>query len=120
MRKAAGILMIIGAIMGIMMLRAIYGFIPGLLGWLPWLWAGFVGIGGIYTLKRKVWSFCLTSSILMIPISIIPFLAWSDALADVSGEPINVPFAIVITLIFLAIALLPIISVKLRKTEWES
>ncbi len=41
MRIAAGILMIIGAVLGITMLRAIYGFIPGVLGWLPWLWAFF-------------------------------------------------------------------------------
>ena len=120
MRIAAGILMMIGAILGITMLRAIYGFIPGLLGWLPWLWAFFVGAGGIYTLKRKLWGLCLTSSILMIPIGIIPFLAWSDVLADVSGEGINIPFAILVTLLFLAIAILPVVSVRLKKREWES
>ena len=93
MRKAAGVLMVIGAFLGMVMLRAIYGFIPGPLGWLP---------------------------LICIPISIIPILAWSDALADASGEAINFPFAIFITIVFLAIAILPVIGVKLRKTEWES
>lgn len=29
MRKAAGVLMVIGAFIGLIMLRAVYGFIPG-------------------------------------------------------------------------------------------
>lgn len=116
MRIAAGILMILSAVLGITMLRAIYGFIPGLLGFLPWLWAGSVFSGGFYTLKQKNWKLCLFSSILLLPYLIVPFLAWSDA----SGEEINVPFALVITLIFLMIGTLPIISVCLRKKEWEN
>ena len=93
MRIAAGILMIIGAFLGITVLRAAYGTIPGLLGWLPWLWAFFVGFGGLYTLKRKEWRLCLTSSILLLPAGIIP------------------PFFV---------GILPIIFVCLRKREWES
>ncbi|MFC1905105.1 hypothetical protein ACFLXT_05050 [Chloroflexota bacterium] len=120
MRTAAGILMIICAVMGIVLLRVIYGNISGLLGWLPWLWAALVGGGGIYTLKRKKWKLSLISSVLIIPISILPFLAWSAVLADVSGEETNIPFAIMITLLFLAAAILPIVFVYLRKTEWES
>jgi len=121
MRKAAGVLMVIGAFLGMVMLRAIYGFIPGPLGWLPLIWAAFIVGGGVYTFKGKLWKLCLASSILFcIPISIIPILAWSDALADASGEAINFPFAIFITIVFLAIAILPVIGVKLRKTEWES
>ena len=116
MRIAAGILMIIGAVMGITLLRAIYGFIPGLLGWLPWLWAALVGSGGIYTLKRKGWKVSLISSVLFLPYSVVPFLAWSDAF----GEEINVPFALVITLLFLLIGILPVIGVYLRRKEWES
>ena len=127
MRIAAGIMMIITAILGFVLPRAIYsstygglGSIPGLLGWLHWFWVITVGAGGVYTLKRKLWGLCLTSGILMIPIGIIPFLAWSDVLAAVSGEGTNIPFAIMVTLVFLAIAILPVISVKLRKREWQS
>ena len=119
--------MIIGAVIGFIMVRAIYEQPPawavtyeGLLKWLSTFWAIFVGVGGIYTLKRKVWGMCLTSSILLTPIGILPFLAWNAILADVSGEEINIPFAIVITLLFLAIAILPIVFVYLRKREWES
>lgn len=121
MRKAVGVLMVIGAFLGMLMFRAFYGFIPGLLGWLPLIWAALVVGGGVYTFKGKLWKVCLASSILFcIPISIIPILAWSDALADASGEAINIPFAIFITIVFLAIAILPVIGVKLRKTEWKS
>lgn len=127
MRIAAGILMIISAVIGFTMVRAIYGQPPawavpyeGLLKWLSTFWAIFVGVGGIYTLKRKVWGMCLISGILIIPIGIIPFLAWSNVLADVSGEVTNIPFAILMTLLFLAIAILPVVSVCLRKREWES
>jgi hypothetical protein len=120
MRKAAGVLMVIGAFLGLIMLRAIYGFIPGLLGWLPLIWAAFVCGGGVYTFKGKLWKVCLASSILFcISIGIMLILVWSDALTDVSGEAINIPWAIFITFVLLAIAILPIISVKLRKTEWE-
>lgn len=116
MRIAAGILMILGAVLGITLLRATFGFIPGLLGLLPWPWAISVFLGGFYTLKRTNWKICLFSSILLLPYIILPFLAWSEA----SGEEINVPFALVITLIFLMIGTFPVISVCLRKREWES
>jgi len=74
MRTAAGILMIIGVALGITVLRAAYGYIPGLLGWLPWLWVGFVFIGGFYTLKRKHWKLCLTASVLSLTILPIIFV----------------------------------------------
>ena len=116
MRKAAGILMIIGAVLGFLMLRAIYGFIPGLLGLLPWFWAFFVGGGGFYTLKRKAWVVCLIASILLLPMgTALPFLMWTDALS--SGEPIT-PFAVGITTLFFVIGLLPMIFVCLRRREW--
>ncbi len=118
MRIAAGILMIIGVVLGITMLRAIYGFIPGLLGWLPWLWAFFVGGGGFYTLKRKSWGLSLTSSILLLPMgTVLPFLVWTDALS--SGEPVT-PSAVGITTLFFVLGILPIVFVCLRKREWES
>jgi len=113
--------MIIGAFLGLVMLRAIYGFIPGLLGWLPLIWAVFIVGGGVYTFKGKLWKLCLASSIVLgISIGIMLILAWSDALTGPFGEDINIPYAIFITLVLLTIAILPIISVKLRKTEWES
>lgn len=115
MRMAAGILMILGVALGITLLRAFYGFIPGLLGLLPWVWATFVIFGGFYTLKRINWKICLFSSILLLPYLILPILAWSDA----SGKEINVPFAFVITLLFLMIGIFPVIGVCLRKREWE-
>jgi hypothetical protein len=119
MRIAAGITMIITAVLGITILRTIYGFIPGLLGWLPWLWATFVVVGGIETLRRKDWVMCLIAGIFMTPVSIVPFLMWRDILTDASGEAINIPFAILVTLVFLAIAILPVVSVLLRKGEWH-
>ena len=118
MRIAAGILMIIGALLGIILLRAAYGYIPGLLGWLPWIWAFFIVGGGFYTLKRRAWKVCLTSSILLLPMgTVLPFLMWTDALS--SGELIT-PFAVGITTLFLVIGIIPIIFVCLRKREWES
>lgn len=102
MRVAAGILMIFTAIVGFSIIRAIIGY-PGsqplasdipyvsLLKWLSFFWAFFVGIGGIYTLKRKVWKLCLISSILQVwVIPIIP------------------------------IGILPLIFICVRKREWES
>ena len=118
MRIAAGILMIIGAALGIIMLHAAYGYIPGLLGWLPWFWAFFVGGGGLYTLKRKAWRLCLASSILLLPMgTVLPFLVLTDALSH--GEPVT-PFAVGITTLFFVLGIIPIIFVCLRKREWES
>jgi len=62
----------------------------------------------------------LASSILCISVSILPFLVWNDVLADVSGEATNIPFAIVITLFSLTTAILPVVSVRLKKREWVS
>ena len=127
MRKAAGILMVIGAIIGLGLVRVIYLLPPeslvpfeGPLKWLSTFWAIFVAVGGVYTFKGKFWGLCLITGILIIPISIIPFLAWSDALADVSGDGTSIPFAILITLFLLATAILPIVSVRLKKGEWVS
>lgn len=119
--------MIIGAGIGWTLVPIIYKQHPawtiqyeGLLEWLSIFWSLFVGVGGICTLKRKVWGMCLITGILIIPMGIIPFLVWRDVLADVSGEGINIPFAILMTLLFLTIAILPVLSVLLKKREWES
>lgn len=60
MRTAAGILMIIGAILGFTLVRAAYArpsawMIPyeGVVKWLSTFWTIFVGGGGIYILERK-------------------------------------------------------------------
>ena len=119
--------MIIGAVIGWMLVPVIYTQYPslaipyeGLLKWLSIFWALFIGAGGICTLKRKVWGMCLITAMLIIPMGILPFLGWSDVLADVSGKRINIPLAIMMTLLFLAIAILPVVSVGLKKREWES
>ena len=117
--------MIVSAVIGFTMVRAIYSQplesivqFEGLIQGLSALWATFVGVGGICTLKRKLWGLCLFSSILLLPVVIVPFLMWSDVLT--SGEETTIPFAIVITLLFLIIGILPALGVYLRKREWES
>jgi len=68
MRIAAGILMIVAAIIGISFTRSFFGNIPGLLGSLPSILLvfvfPFVCVGVYYTLKRKHWGVCLAASIL--------------------------------------------------------
>jgi hypothetical protein len=127
MRKAAGILMIIDAIIGLGLVRVIYSLQPewlvpfeGLLKWRSTFWIIFVAIGGVYTFKGKLWGLCLASSILCISVVILPFLVWSNILSDVSGEATNIPFAIVMTLFFLTTAILPVVSIRLKKGEWVS
>jgi len=58
-KRAIGILMIITAVIGFIVVRAIYIQPPawavpyeGLLKWLSVFWALFVGAGGIYLLKK--------------------------------------------------------------------
>jgi len=131
MRIAAGILMIIGAIIEWMTFMAIMGVIMGITRYLgvdsPYEFllyvlfifgAIFVIVGGFYTLKRKSWGLSLTSSILLLPMgTVLPFLMWTDALS--SGELIT-PFAVGITTLFFVLGILPIVFVCLRKREWES
>ena len=92
MRIAAGILMIVAAIIGISFTRGFLGNIPGLLGALPSILLvfvlTFVCVGVYYTLKRKLWGICLAASIL-------------------SGG------------ILFPLAILPTIFICLRKREWE-
>jgi len=130
MRIAAGILMIIGAIIEWMTFMAIMGVIMGITRYLgvdsPYEFllyvlfifgAIFVIVGGFYTLKRKSWGLSLTSSILLLPMgTVLPFLMWTDALS--SGELIT-PFAVGITTLFFVLGILPIVFVCLRKREWE-
>ena len=65
--------MIIGAVIGWMLVPVIYVQHPawtvpyeGLLKWLSIFWTLFVGVGGICTLKRKVWGMCLFTGIAFI------------------------------------------------------
>lgn len=117
--------MIINAIIGLGLVLVICSFqldwlVPfeGLLKWQSTFWVIFVAIGGVYTFKGKLWGLCLASSILCISVAILPFLVWSNVLADISGEATNIPFVIVMTLFFLTIAILPVVSVRLKKREW--
>jgi len=115
MRTAAGILMMIGVVLGITMINAAYGSIPGILGWLKWFWFCGVFCGAIYTLKRKSWGICLASSILLLPMgTVLPILLWVDA----DMETIT-PFAVVITIFYFVIGVLPLVFVLLRKRDWE-
>ena len=126
--------MIIAAVIVWIFIRAIYslpaGAAPsveyeGLVKWLSTFWAIFVGVGGIYTLQRKAWVVCLIAGILIIPVGIVPFFSWYLFFTDVP-EGTNVPsaipllIAILMTLLFLATAILPVVSVRLKKREWES
>ena len=116
LRIIAGILMLIGAILGIIMIRAIYGSIPGLLGWLTWSWAILVFLGGVSTLKRVSWPTCLLASILLLPAgTVLPVLIWQDALS--TGMPIT-SLSVVITLCFVLLGILPVVFIYTRKKEW--
>jgi hypothetical protein len=134
MRKAAGILMIISAVIVWIFVRTIYalpaGVAPaeeyeGLVKLLSTFWAIFVGAGGIYILQRKAWVVCLIASILIMPVGIVPFFSWYLFFTDVPEET-YVPFAIpllievLMTLLLLATAILPVVVVRLKKREWES
>jgi len=77
MRIAAGILMIVTAVIGFAFITAIIGYpgspplqsdipYPNLLRFLSVFWALFVGYGGILTLQRRAWKLCLVSSILQV------------------------------------------------------
>ena len=66
MRIAAGILMIIGTIMS----AIAFGSMPGepykhIAFGLIYVYMGFTLSGGIFTLKRKHWKLCFTSSLLL-------------------------------------------------------
>ena len=112
MRKAAGILMIIGAIMS----AAAFGSIPmevpaepdeslgfNVMVALQFVYMGFTLSGGIFTLKRKRWKLCFTSSLLLtlFLISSLFFLPVTSTWSLLPG------------------GVLPIIFVCLRKREWE-
>jgi len=113
MRTAAGILMIIGAIMFLVTIGSIIPM-PETLDDVPLisvygmplvsLCSGFIGCGGVFALKRKHWKLCFFSSLLL-------------------------TLALVLSLFFLPVTstifllpggILPIIFVCLRKREWES
>ena len=105
MRKAAGILMIIGTIMSV----AAFGSIPGepeksLAFGLIFVYLGFTLSGGIFTLKRKHWKLCFISSLLL-----TLFLISSLFFLPVTSTWFLIPGGI-----------LPIIFVCLRKREWQS
>lgn len=134
MRIAAGILMIIGAIIGwiafivvketmeypeysplVSPYRFLLSFLLEII--LPIFGAIFVIVGGICTLKRRAWKVCFTSSILLLP---VPFLALYLVVRSPPSpaEIISVFFCWIIPTFLVAI--LPIIFVCLRKREWES
>jgi len=112
MRIAAGILMILGGIMAYMIPR-MSGFS---VGWIPEILTTLIFSGGYYTLRRKNWGWCLFSSSLLLPFLALPFLAWPDGSDE---NPITL-FAISIILLWIMIGVLPVITMFLKKREWES
>ena len=129
MRIAAGILMIIGAIIEWMTFMAIMGMIMGIMGYLevasPYelllyvlfiFGAIFVIVGGICTLKRRAWKVCFTSSILLLPMPLLTLTLVGLAKPS-PAEIIAVSFYWVIPTSLVGI--LPLIFVCLRKREWE-
>ena len=104
MRIAAGILMIIGAIMSL----AAFGNLPGepakhIAFGLTYVYAGFTLSGGILALKRKHWDICFISSLLLSLFLIYSFF-----------------FLSTYTFFFLLPGgILPIVFVCLSKREWS-
>lgn len=113
MRKFAGILMIVGGIMGFIILRAAFGVIPGLLGWVFWIWLILVLTGGYYTLKAKNWKHCRLAAFLLLPYLAVPVLVWRDA--GVAGITV---FAVLMTFLWIGIAVLPVYVVHARREQW--
>ena len=116
--------MIFGASLGFIIIRAIYMNPPDWAStyetqakWLSTFWATFVGYAGFYTLKKKFWVMSLVSSILLLPFLFLPFLIWADA-STKSTPPSS--FGVIITGLFAAIGILPLIFVFIKKQEWES
>lgn len=73
MRIAAGIMLVIGGVIGLLqgMSLAILG---ELLGLLLLLWAGFMLAGGIFCFRRRYWGLCLVAAILSAGIIPIIFI----------------------------------------------
>ena len=100
MRIAAGILMVIGAMIGIGILRLVY---PGVGGLLFWMLTMLVIFGGIGTLRGRYWRLCLASGSLLTLLLIAGLLFFPGA-----------------AFIFLLPGgILPIIFICLRKREWK-
>ncbi|MBI4332360.1 MAG: hypothetical protein HY673_13890 [Chloroflexi bacterium] len=122
MRIAAGIMMIIGAIIEFTMVMVMTT--PQKLIWPSFgamLVAIFVIVGGICTLKRRAWKVSLTSSILTLPtgfLSTSSILLTTIGFTGLSPAEIMQIFSFWIIPSFL-LGLLPIIFVRRRKREWK-
>jgi len=125
LRKAAGVLMAIGAIIGFVITRAICSDPPdwlasyvGLLKWLSIALLLFVFTGGMLTARRKEWLTCLIAAYLLTPIVILPILAWTSVIT--TNTDTDIPFAIGWTLFLLVTAILPVVVIHRRKKDWLS
>lgn len=105
MRIAAGILMIIGTIMSAIAFGSMSGEPYKHIAFgLIYVYMGFTLSGGIFTLKRKHWKLCFTSSLLL---SLL--LIYSLFFLPITSTWFLLPSGI-----------LPITFVCLSKREWES
>lgn len=120
MRVIAGVLMIIGALLIFMLPRAIFESVPGILGWLLSFWSFLVLFGGICVLKKKSWKFSLLSSILLLPIVSLPFLALADTLNNTIANDLDIPFMVIMTSVIILIGLFPLFSITAKKWEWDN
>lgn len=120
LRILAGILMILGAFIGFLISRTLFTSIQVWVAWLSTLWMIIIIAGGIATLRKSSFNFCLFSSILLLPIASIPFLALSDTFSTTMMSETNIPFIIFITIVFLIIGLFPLFSITARKWDWGS
>jgi hypothetical protein len=99
--------MILGAFIGFLISRTLFTSIQVWVAWLSTLWMIIIIAGGIATLRKSSFNFCLFSSILLLPIASIPFLALSDTFSTTMMSETNIPFIIFITIVFLIIGLFP-------------
>jgi hypothetical protein len=120
MRKAAGIILIIGGASWMLF----YGFtlighlhLPysALVGWLLFVILGaFAFTGGVFCLKRQYWKLCFASALLAVAVMIFQIAVRGDLLRykilNASGWWI---WSFIIT------GTLPIIFVSLRRSEWK-
>jgi hypothetical protein len=115
-RKAAGILMVITAIV-LLVVVAVSSAALG--GWITYdnfmdvlflvfclAWVGFIIMGGVFCLQRKHWSLCFTSSLFLLLLMILLSLSLPPPITWVA-------------LFLIPGGILPITFVCLKKREWE-
>ena len=127
MRIAAGIILIISGIVGLIgLLMSLTGIYLHLLPYLPRILWRIVSIallvaGGVFCLKRRYWRACLASALLALFIGIsstIDYLRYiaTNRFGPLSDGPISMFWGIWILLLG---AVISTIFICLRKKEWQ-